>query len=106
MGKDSVQISASATLLAEAHKYVHDPLTMSRAEDAGEPERNAKHYLQHVLNAANMELEATQAAGLVLGMPSSTGSHTNEYHGAWDAVALAEDVSRSESGTDDLPPMQ
>ena len=38
-----------------------------------------------------MELEATQAASLVLGMPSSTSSHSNEYHGAWDAVALAKD---------------
>ena len=102
MGKESVQISAAATLLADAHKHVHDPLTRSRAEDAGEPERNARHYLQHVLNASNMELEATQAAGIVLGMPSSVGSHSNEYHGAWDAVALAETASKSESDTDGL----
>ena len=60
MGKDSVQISAAATLLAEAHKHVHDPLTMSRADDAGEPDRNAKHYMQHVLNNANMELRGIQ----------------------------------------------
>ena len=31
MGKDSVQISAAATLLADAHRHVQDPLTKSRA---------------------------------------------------------------------------
>ena len=73
MGKDSVQISAAATLLADAHRHVQDPLTKSRAEDADEPQRVAKHYMQHIINSANMEIEATQAAGIVLGMPSASG---------------------------------
>lgn len=102
MGKDSVQISASATLLADAHRHIRDPLTMSSAEDAGQPERNAKHFMQHVINSANMELEATQAASIVLDMPSSTGSHGHEYHCAWDAVHLAEVASCNESTTHGL----
>ena len=49
------------------------------AVDVETHERTAKHYLQHVINAANMEFEATQAVGLVLGMPSSTGSNCLDH---------------------------
>ena len=100
MGKESVQISAAATLLADAAQHVHD--FPSSADDVGQPERNARHYMQHVLNASNMELEATQAAALVLNMSSSTGSHRNEYHGAWDVQHLAEEACNNESGTEGL----
>ena len=102
MGKDSVQISAAATLLADAAKHVTNADTMSRAENSGTAERTARHYVQRVINASNMELEATQAASIVLGMPSSTGSHSNEYHGAWDAVDLAKFVSKDDLTCDDL----
>jgi len=33
-------------------------------------EELAKHFMQRVINASNMELEATQAASIVLGMSS------------------------------------
>ena len=70
VAEDAVQISAAATLLADAHRHVHAEQTRSSADDAGEPQRNAKHFMQRVINASNMELEATQAASIVLGMSS------------------------------------
>ena len=96
MGKESVGINASAQLLVEAHKHVNDELTASTAEDAGEPERIAKHFMQHVINSSNMELEATQAAGVVLGIGSSGGSENIDYLGAWDLVKVAGAVSKGE----------
>ena len=106
MGKDSVQISAAATLLADAHRHVQDPLTKSRAEDADEPQRVAKHYMQHIINSANMEIEATQAAGIVLGMQSASGSHAPSFHGAWEVVALARVACGAESTTEGLLKMR
>ena len=100
MGKDSVEISASATVLVEAHKHVHDELTASTAEDAGEPDRIAKHFAQHVINCSNMELEATQAAGIVLGIASSGGSDSIEYIGAWDLNKVASAAANMELDVD------
>ena len=93
MAKDSVQISAAATLLADAHRHIHSEGGRSCAPDTGEASRNAKHFLQRVINSANMELEATQAASIVLGMPSASGSHAIEYHNGWDFAKLAEVAS-------------
>ena len=38
----------------------------SSADDKCTAERTSKHFCQHVINHASMELEATQAAGVVL----------------------------------------
>ena len=100
MGKDSVEISASANVLVEAHNYVRDDLTASTANDTGEPERIAKHFAQHVINCSNMELEATQAAGIVLGIASSGGSDNIEYLGAWDLDKVASAAAESELDVD------
>ena len=100
MGKDSVEISASANVLIEAHRHVHDPLTASTAEDTGEAERNAKHFAQHVVNCANMELELNQAAGIVLGIHSSGGSDNIEYLGVWDLDKVAVAASKFELDVD------
>ena len=100
MGKDSVEISASANVLVEAHNYVRDELTASTANDTGEPERIAKHFAQHVINCSNMELEATQAAGIVLGIASSGGSDNIEYLGAWDLDKVASAAAQSELDVD------
>ena len=69
MGKDSVNISAAATVLHEADKKVREH--PSSADDKLTAERTSKHFCQHVINHSGMELEATQAAGLVLGVKSA-----------------------------------
>ena len=55
MRKESVDIAASATVLAHAERVCVRHHTSS-AEDAGQPERNAKHFVQHCLNHAHMEV--------------------------------------------------
>ena len=87
MGKDSVNISASASVLHEAHSKVHDH--PSSADDKCTAERTSKHFCQHVINHAAMELEATQAAGVVLGIKSYGRSDDLDYHSAWDHVKVA-----------------
>ena len=88
MRKESVDISACASVLEAARQAaVHKPT--SSADDVGEPSRNAKHFIQHCLNHAHMELEGTQAAGVVLGVPSANGSKVLDYHSAWDHIAMA-----------------
>ena len=87
MGKDAYNISAAATVLHEAHKAVHDH--PSSAKDKLTADRTAKHFCQHVVNHAAMELEATQAAGLVLGINSYGSSDPLDYHSAWDVIKVA-----------------
>ena len=87
MGKDSVNISASASVLHESHRKVHDH--PSSADDKCTAERTSKHFCQHVINHASMELEATQAAGVVLGIKSYGRSDDLDYHSAWDHVKVA-----------------
>ena len=87
MGKDSVNISASASVLHEAHSKVHDH--PSSADDKCTAERTSKHFCQHVINHAACELEATQAAGVVLGIKSYGRSDDLDYHSAWDHVKVA-----------------
>ena len=48
MGKDSVNISAAATVLHEADKKVREH--PSSADDALTAERTSKHFCQHVIN--------------------------------------------------------
>ena len=48
MGKDSVNISAAATVLHEAAKKVHE--YPSSADDKLTAERTSKHFCQHVIN--------------------------------------------------------
>ena len=87
MGKDAYNISASATVLHEAQKAVR--ANPSSAEDALSADRTAKHFCQYVNNHACMELEATQAAALVLGIDSYGGSDDLDYHSAWDTIKVA-----------------
>ena len=48
MGKDSVNISAAATVLHEADKKVREH--PSSADDKLTAERTSKHFCQHVIN--------------------------------------------------------
>ena len=76
MGKQCIQIAASASVLLDCQRQITEH--PSTAEDSGEPERNAKHFAQSVLNYADaVELDGTQAAGIVLGQDAS-GASTRE----------------------------
>lgn len=95
MGKDCVEVAATGSVLLDAHKHVMEHESV--AEDAGCEERRAKHFAQRVINHAAMELEAVQAAGLVLGMGSSGGSDKFNYYSGWDARKLARIVASGET---------
>ena len=91
MGKDSVQISASASVLVQAFKDIKK--YPSTAADSGSATRTTMHFAQRVLNHVSMELEATQAAAIVLGHASSAGTDEIEFHSSWDYVRLARHLS-------------
>ena len=89
MGKDCVDLGAAASVLVDAAKHVRE--YPSVAEDSGEDGRTARHFAQHVINHSHMELEAVQAAGVVLGLRSSGSSGSVlQYHSAWDLVKQAQ----------------
>ena len=76
MTKDSVEISASATVLADAAK--HNRKHISTADNNDDPERIAKYFAQRVLNS-NIEMGATQAASVVLGHSSSGHTARSQF---------------------------
>jgi hypothetical protein len=98
MGKECVEISACATMLLDAYKHIKE--YPSSAEDSDTYDRIAKHFCQRVINKGCMELEALQAAGVVLGIPSSGTSDAIQYYNGWDVVRLARIASRGH--TDDI----
>ena len=85
--KTTTELSSSASVLAECAKYIQE--FPSSAADSTQFERNAKHFAQRVLNTASCELEATQAAGVVLGIPSSKSSDVLAFCNLWDVLRLA-----------------
>ena len=92
MVKDAYALAASLSVLADARKHIS--AYPSAAEDAGTAGRCTRHFLQRVLNAGATELAPTQAAAIVLGIPSSGHSHNFVNAYVWDAVRLL-DVIRS-----------
>ena len=94
MVKDSVALRACLSLLVDARKEVD--IHPSIAEDTGSDERTAKHTLQRAINSAQMELAPTQAAAIVLGMPSSHYSDKFEWLSVWGAVKLAKILAAGE----------
>jgi hypothetical protein len=99
MGKQCIQISASASVLLDAHRHINQ--YPSTAEDSGEPERNAKHFAQWVLNHADVvELDGTQAAGIVLGHDASSASAFEHHHYSWDVVKFAQKAARGDLDID------
>ena len=62
LSKDSVEISAASSVLIDAHQHIKD--YASTADDSGTVDRTAKHFVQRIVNSADMELEAVQAASL------------------------------------------
>ena len=92
MGKMVVQISASASVLKDAHEQIKAFPSGAEDRETDPQGREAKHFVQYVINHAQMELEATQAAGLVLNLSSAGGSDKVEsetHFWAWDVVRLA-----------------
>ena len=91
MSKNSVEISAATSVLLDAEAHVRE--YKSRASDSGTAERTARYFAQRVINRASMELEAAQAAAIVLGMKSSGGSDDNKFYSGWEVRKLAKIVA-------------
>ena len=92
MGKMVTQISASASVLKDAHEQIKAFPSGAEDRETDPQGREAKHFVQYVINHSQMELEATQAAGLVLNLSSAGGSDKVEsetHFWAWDVVRLA-----------------
>jgi hypothetical protein len=100
MSKSQLDISASAPVLIDAAKHIkaqtlldaakHIKEHPSTAADSGERDRDAKHFLQHILNRPSVEMEGTQAASLVLGQDAHYFSDRLEYHYGWDFACAGE----------------
>eukprot|EP00966_Prymnesium_polylepis_P337310 7391987-Prymnesium_polylepis.3 len=86
MVKEAYELASSLSILVDARKHIKD--YGSVADDAGAPDRVAKHFLQRVLNTAAAELSSTQAAGMCLGVSSSSHSHAFANAYVWDAIRL------------------
>ena len=84
MGKDCVQISASASMLLDAMKNITE--YPSTADDTGTQARRTIHFCQHAINKGCVEMEALQAAGVVLTIHSSGKSDAIQYYSGWDMV--------------------
>jgi hypothetical protein len=100
MGKDCVEISASATMLLDA--YEHIKKYPSSAEDTGTIDREAIYFCQRVINTGGMELEAVQAAGVVLNIPSSGAFDNFEYYSGWEVLRLAIIAAKGHAGDIDF----
>ena len=87
MSKDSVAITASASVLIDAYK--HNEKYASTAEDADSTDRKGKYYCQRALNHSTMKLEGHQAASLVTSLPSSASSDVIHFYSGWDVQRLA-----------------
>ena len=92
MIKEAYQVSQALSVLCDARKHV--AAYPSIAEDSGAPDRTTKHFLQRVLNKSLAELSATQAAAIVLGVPSALYSHGFVFSYVWDAVRLTSVMRR------------
>lgn len=88
--KEGWEISASASLLLAAHQKI--TTYKSTADDSGEDDRNAKHYAQCCINLVNSEMDATFAAGVVLGPTSSIHTDSTSFHYSWDLLKLSKSL--------------
>ena len=84
--KDAYELTACLSVLVDAREHI-DQYPSTAQEDTRD-DRTSKHFLQRVLNASATELSPTQAAAIVLGMPSSGHSHSYVNSYVWDAVDL------------------
>ena len=91
MVKEAYALAASLSVLLDARQNIAAYPT--QASDSG-ADRTAKHFLQRVLNSTTAELAPTQAAAIVLGMPSSGHSHSFVYCYIWDAIRLTGILAR------------
>ena len=87
MVKEAYELAASLTVMIDARRHIEK--YPSVADDSGETTRTTTHFLQRVLNTAAAELSPTQAAGMNLGLSSSSHSHSFANVYVWDAVRLA-----------------
>ena len=74
MAAAAAGVAASLSVLLDARQQIQ--AYPCKASDSGANDRASKHFLQRVLNAGAVELASTQAAAIVLGIPSSGHSHS------------------------------
>ena len=85
--KPPSELAAAKTVLVDAAMYIKT--YPSAAEDTTSYARAARQFAQRVINKSGMELNASQAASIVLGVSDSDGSETYLYHAGWDYTRLA-----------------
>ena len=87
--KPQVELTEAVTILHEA--YVHIKAHPSTAEDVGTTERTLRHLVQRTMNASHIELEACQAADIVLGHNSFASSHDDAALDVHSVIAWLRD---------------
>ena len=87
MTKSAVDICAARSVIVDAHKHIRE--FPSSAEDSGTVDRSARHFVQSIINKSTMELEAAQAASIVLQQASSTCADTLKFASLWELRTLA-----------------
>ena len=87
MTKSAVDICAARSVIVDAHKHIQE--FPSRAEDSGTVDRSTRHFVQRIINKSTMELEASQAACIVLQQESSTCADTLKFSSLWELRKLA-----------------
>ena len=100
-------ISASATLIIQAQKYIKDHPSVAQGEHpSGTAERDAMHLAQYMVNHSDQELTGTQAAAVVLNYASSFSSVGKKWHTGsqfYDLVRIAADNPGTESVDFSMP---
>ena len=102
MVKEAYALAASLSVLLDARKHIE--AYPSKADDSGATGRTSKHFLQRVLNSTTAELAPTQAAAIVLGIPSQGHSHAFVFACAWDAARLTDILSHGGAFLSDAVP--
>ena len=87
MTKSAVDICAARSVIVDAHKHIQE--FPSSAEDSGTVDRSTRHFVQRIINKSTMELEASQAACIVLQQESSTCADTLKFSSLWELRKLA-----------------
>ena len=90
MTKDSVRLTSALSVLVDAKRHINK--WGSTAEDSGTELRTTRHFLQRAVNSFMCEVHDTQAAALLLGIPSYYSSERFVYTSGWQVVREALEV--------------
>jgi hypothetical protein len=87
MTKDSVRLTSALSVLVDAKKHIDK--WGSTAEDSGTELRTTRYFLQRAVNSYMCEVADTQAAALLLGMPSFYASERFVFSAGWQVLREA-----------------